>query len=67
MKVSELITKLQELQKLHGDVPVWIPCWEYLRLHEVKEADYTPELDDMKYACTAEREDYPMITLDWSA
>ena len=43
MKISELITELQDFQKEHGDVPVVLCEYEDIYFHEVDRVEFVNE------------------------
>lgn len=64
MKISELIEKLEELKKLHGDLPVchdigdcWYigDCWE-ANVQEIEKARYEPRSGNPGYSASASYE-----------
>ena len=58
MKISELIEKLEELKKLHGDLPVCHDigdCWE-ANVQEIEKARYEPRSGNPGYSASASYE-----------
>lgn len=62
MKVSELITKLQEIEKKEGDINVIFADWEWCTGRPVDKL--TVYKDSSEHPCSVDTELYPVLELD---
>ena len=63
MKVSELITKLQEIQDSRGDLVVYLDCWEHLETNKVGSVKVIENSPGQYHPSTAD-DNYPLIVID---